>query len=97
MNVPKGLTLIHETEMHSGGNHWESGSKLYIFRIDYDDNSELWMDIANMTADERREMFGLVNESDYPYAIRPGALYTDYSVRLMSDFVIVEETAAYNV
>lgn len=91
MNTPKGLTLVHETEMHSGGNHCESASKLYIFQIDYDENSELWTELESMNGDQRREFFGLINESDYPYAINPGATFTDYSVRLMADHVIVEE------
>jgi len=91
MTTPKGLTFVHKTEPHAHDAHFESCTALYIFAIDNDD---VYFDLIDATGDERREYFGLKNDSDYPYAITPGATFTDYFVRVFDDFVIVEERTA---
>jgi len=90
--LPEGITFISETDGYAHEDA-ESGSKLYIFGID---TYEAWEDLYEKTQDERRDMFGVRNDSDYSYSIPPGALFYDYSVYLMRDHVVIEEICRGN-
>ena len=98
MLVPKGLKLVHETEFNTAlESHDYSGTKLYIFAFEYGEADDLWWEMFDMNQADLHSLFNLVDDSDYPYAIMPGARYTDWNIRVLSDFVIVEQHDSLNV
>ena len=90
--IPEGITFIMATDGYAWENS-ESGSMLYIFGVD---SYDAWDSLCGKTQDERRDAFGVRNDSDYSYSIPPGALFYDYSVYLMHNHVVIEETCRGN-
>lgn len=72
----------------------ESGEQMTVFALD---DFEEYCKLDEMSHDERCALMNVTDESQYPYAIPPGAQYSSYSFDLIGNFFIMIETVALNV
>lgn len=84
------MIKIHETDINS---YDDRGEKLIIYALE---NEEEFWEIDEMTHTEKCELIGVVDESDYPYAIVEGAFYRSYDFDLSCQHLVVHEHHAIN-
>lgn len=70
----------------------ESASKVSVYQ--FDDEREI-SEFEEMTHDERCTLFNVFDMSGY--CVAPGALYKTFDFHVENAFVIMTETAIYNV